>query len=141
VYAVDVAYGIIDWRLRQDPRVVLMERTNARALKAGSFPEPVSMVVVDVSFISLRAILPAVRAAAPAADVVALFKPQFEVGRERVGKGGVVRDPAVVERALEAFERWSPEAGYQAVGRTPAGLAGSQGNREVFVHLRAEPPR
>ena len=141
VYAVDVAYGIIDWRLRQDPRVVLMERTNARTLAEGSFPEPVSLSVVDVSFISLQAILPAVRAAAPAADVVALFKPQFEVGREHVGKGGVVRDPAVVERALDAFERWCSEARYQPAGRVAAGLPGPHGNREVFVHLRPEPPR
>jgi 23S rRNA (cytidine1920-2'-O)/16S rRNA (cytidine1409-2'-O)-methyltransferase len=141
VYAVDVAYGIIDWRLRQDPRVVLMERTNARALAKGSFPEPVSLVVVDVSFITLQAILPAVRAAAPDADVVALFKPQFEVGREHVGKGGVVRDPELVEHALEEFERWCPQAGYQPVGRAAAGLPGPHGNREVFVRLRPEPPR
>src|SRR5206468_8828731 len=98
VYAVDVGRGLLHWRLRQDPRVVVIERTNARDLE--SFPEPVSLVVIDVSFIGLEKVLPAVRRAASAAEVVALFKPQFEVGRAEVGKGGIVRDQAAVKRAL-----------------------------------------
>src|SRR5579864_7064313 len=92
VYALDVGRGLLHWRLRQDPRVVVIERVNARDLD--SFPEPVSLVVADLSFISLEKVLPAVRQAAPEADVIALFKPQFEVGRSEVGKGGVVRDVA-----------------------------------------------
>src|SRR5437868_8670443 len=101
VYAVAVGRGLIHWRLRQDSRVVLMERVNARDLE--SFSEPVSLVAIDVSFISLEKVLPAVRRAAPGAEVVALFKPQFEVGRKDVGKGGIVRDQAALEEALDRF--------------------------------------
>lgn len=135
VYAIDVAHGIIDWRLRQDSRVVLMERLNARELAAGSFPEPVELVTVDVSFIGLEKVLPAIREAAPAAAVVALFKPQFEVGREQVGKGGVVRDEAVVEQALRAFEGWCGANSYQVQGRAAAGVKGAEGNQEWFLRL------
>src|SRR4030081_1418229 len=92
VYAIDVGRGLLHWRLRQDPRVVVIERVNARDLE--SFPEPIDLVVIDVSFISLEKVLPAIRNAAPSAEVVALFKPQFEVGRTEVGKGGIVRDAA-----------------------------------------------
>lgn len=100
VYAIDVGYGQLDWRLRNDPRVVVMERTNARYLE--SLPEPVDLVTVDVSFISLGLILPmAVRWLKPGGRVVALIKPQFEAGRREVGKGGVVRDPQVHRRVLE----------------------------------------
>ncbi|RLC56795.1 MAG: TlyA family rRNA (cytidine-2'-O)-methyltransferase, partial [Chloroflexota bacterium] len=100
VYAIDVGYGQLDWRLRNDPRVVVMERTNARYLE--SLPEPVDLVTVDVSFISLGLILPmAVRWLKPGGQVVALIKPQFEAGRREVGKGGVVRDPQVHRRVLE----------------------------------------
>ena len=133
VYAVDVGRGLIHWRLRQDPRVVLMERTNARDLT--NFPETVDLVVVDVSFIGLEKVLPAVRTAAPAAEVVALFKPQFQVGRNEVGKGGVVRDQDVVNRALHLFEEWCSANGYEVRGRAPSALPGADGNRELFVHL------
>lgn len=136
VYAVDVGRGLIHWRLRQDPRVVLMERINARELE--SFPEPVSLVVVDVSFIGLEKVLPAVRRAAPAAEVVALFKPQFQVGRAEVGKGGIVRDQAAVEAALGRFRAWCFANGYEVVAETASEVAGAEGNREVFVHLRPE---
>ena len=96
VYAVDVGHGQLDWRLRNDPRVVVLERTNARYLTAEQVPEPVDLVVCDASFIGLQTILPAPMAlAGPRAGLVALIKPQFEVGRDRVGKGGVVRDPAL----------------------------------------------
>jgi 23S rRNA (cytidine1920-2'-O)/16S rRNA (cytidine1409-2'-O)-methyltransferase len=137
VYAVDVGRGLLHWRLRQDPRVVLLERVNARDLE--SFPEPISLVVVDVSFISLQKVLPAVRRAAPRGEVVALFKPQFEVGRAEVGKGGIVRDQAAVEAALARFRDWCEANGYRVRAQAPSELAGAEGNREIFVHL--EPVR
>jgi len=133
VYAIDVGRGLLDWRLRQDPRVVLMEKVNARHLEA--LPEPVSLVVMDVSFISLEKVLPAVRVAAPEAQVVALFKPQFEVGRSEVGKGGVVRDEGVVAAALGRFALWATLHGYEVKAQSPSEVAGADGNREVFVHL------
>jgi len=133
VYAVDVGRGLMHWRLRQDPRVVLMERVNARELE--SFPEPVSLVVIDVSFISLDKVLPAVRRAAPDAEVVALFKPQFEVGRGEVGKGGIVRDQSAIGAALDRFRDWCAANGFQVIDQVPSEVAGAEGNREVFVHL------
>ena len=137
VYAVDVGRGLLNWRLRQDPRVVVIERTNARDLEA--FPEPVSLVVIDVSFIGLEKVLPAVRRAASEAEVVALFKPQFEVGRAEVGKGGIVRDQAAVERARNAFRESSVAGGYLVEGEALSEVAGAEGNREIFFHLRPEP--
>lgn len=133
VYAVDVGRGLLHWRLRQDPRVVVIERQNARELE--SFPEPIGLVVVDVSFISLEKVLPAIRRAAPDAEVVALFKPQFEVGRADVGKGGIVRSEAAVEAALSRFRAWCEGNGYRIVADAPSELPGAEGNREIFVHL------
>ncbi len=133
VYAVDVGRGLLHWRLRQDPRVVVIERQNARDLE--SFPEPVSLVVVDVSFISLEKVLPAIRRAAAGAEVVALFKPQFEVGRAEVGKGGIVRSEEAVAAALERFRAWCAANEYVVVADAPSEVAGSEGNREIFVHL------
>src|SRR6267143_2651085 len=101
VFAIDVGRGLLDWRLRQDPRVVVIVRVNARELE--SFPEPVSLIVVDVSFISLEKVLPALRQAGPTAELVVLFKPQFEVGRTEVGKGGIVRDAGVIGAAALKF--------------------------------------
>ena len=101
VYAIDVGRGLLHWRLRSDPRVVVIERVNARELE--TLPEPVSLFVVDISFIGLEKVLPALRRVAPGAEVVALFKPQFQVGRAEVGKGGIVRDPAAVERRSSDF--------------------------------------
>jgi len=138
VYAVDVGRGLMHWRLREDPRVVLIERTNARELE--SFPEPVTLVVIDVSFISLEKVLPAIHRAAPNAEVVALFKPQFEVGRADVGKGGIVRDEAVVARALASFRAWAPAHGYELVAESPSEVAGAEGNREIFVQLEPSRP-
>ncbi len=110
VYAIDVGYGQLDWKLRQDPRVVVMERTNARYLE--SLPEAVSFVSIDVSFISLKLILPAVKKwITPDADIVALIKPQFEAGRKQVGKGGIVKDPAVHGQVLTDLLTWSQENG------------------------------
>ena len=133
VYAVDVGRGLLHWRLRQDPRVVVIERVNARDLD--SFPEPVSLVVVDVSFISLEKVLPAIRRSAPEAEVVALFKPQFEVGRAEVGKGGIVRSDAAVQSALARFRAWCASNGYRVDGEAASEVAGAEGNREIFVHL------
>jgi 23S rRNA (cytidine1920-2'-O)/16S rRNA (cytidine1409-2'-O)-methyltransferase len=133
VYAIDVGRGLLHWRLRQDPRVVVIERVNARTLE--SLPEPVSLVVMDLSFISLEKVLPAIRLAAPDAEVVALFKPQFEVGRADVGKGGVVRDPLVVAAALERFAGWTGDHGYVLKAQAPSEVEGKEGNHEIFVHL------
>jgi 23S rRNA (cytidine1920-2'-O)/16S rRNA (cytidine1409-2'-O)-methyltransferase len=134
VYALDVGRGLLHWRIREDPRVVVIERVNARDLE--SFPEPIDLVVIDVSFISLEKVLPAIRNAAPSAEVVALFKPQFEVGRTEVGKGGIVRDTAVIEKALDRFRKWCAANGYVVKADAPSEVAGAEGNREIFVHLR-----
>lgn len=133
VFAIDVGRGLIHWRLRQDPRVVVIERVNARDLD--SFPEPVSLVVIDVSFISLEKVLPALRRAGPEAQVVALFKPQFEVGKAEVGKGGIVRDRGAVEAALQRFRDWCQANGYRVVGESASEITGAQGNQEFFLHL------
>jgi 23S rRNA (cytidine1920-2'-O)/16S rRNA (cytidine1409-2'-O)-methyltransferase len=137
VYAVDVGRGLLHWRLRQDPRVVPMERVNARTLT--SFPEPVSLLTVDVSFIGLEKVLPALRRAAPGAEAVVLFKPQFQVPRGQVGKGGVVRDPAAVAAALEGFRGWCAENGLRVLREAPSTLAGAAGNREWLLHLEFAP--
>ncbi|HVD00986.1 MAG TPA: TlyA family RNA methyltransferase [Candidatus Dormibacteraeota bacterium] len=136
VFAVDVGRGLIEWRLRQDPRVTLLERTNARSLE--SFPEPVSLVVIDVSFIGLEKVLPAILRAAPRAEVLALFKPQFQVGREEVGKGGIVRDRDAVTAARTRFEDWCRGNGYAVAGHALAGVTGADGNQEHFYRLEPE---
>jgi len=133
VYAIDVGRGLLQWRLRQDPRVVVIERVNARGLDA--FPEPVSLIVIDVSFIGLEKVLPALRGAAPAAEVVALFKPQFQVGRAEVGKGGIVKDQAAIDAALGRFRSWCAGNGYDIRAEAPSELAGADGNREIFLDL------
>jgi 23S rRNA (cytidine1920-2'-O)/16S rRNA (cytidine1409-2'-O)-methyltransferase len=133
VYAIDVGRGLLHWRLRQDPRVVVIERVNARDLD--TFPEPISLIVVDVSFIGLEKILPAVRRAAPDAEVVALFKPQFQVGRSEVGKGGIVRDQAAIDGALARFRDWCSRNGYAVIAEAPSEVTGAEGNQEIFVHL------
>ena len=133
VYAIDVGRGLIHWRLRQDPRVVVIERVNARELDA--FPEPVSLIVIDISFISLEKVLPAMRQAGPNAGVIALFKPQFEVGRAEVGKGGVVRDAGAIEAATLKFRAWCESNGYTVAAEAASEVAGAEGNREIFFHL------
>jgi 23S rRNA (cytidine1920-2'-O)/16S rRNA (cytidine1409-2'-O)-methyltransferase len=133
VYAIDVGRGLIHWRLRQDPRVVVIERVNARDLEA--FAEPVRLIVVDVSFISVEKVLPALRKAAPDAEVVVLFKPQFEVGRTEVGKGGIVRDAVAIESALQRFRDWCTGNGYGVAGEAASEVTGAAGNREFFLHL------
>jgi 23S rRNA (cytidine1920-2'-O)/16S rRNA (cytidine1409-2'-O)-methyltransferase len=137
VIALDVAYGELHWTLRNDPRVTVVERSNARSLQPAELPFAPDLVVADVSFISLRKVLPAVlAAAAPEFDCLALVKPQFEVGRERVGKGGVVREAADRRAALvevAAFAR--DELGAAVLGFASSELPGPAGNRESFVWL------
>jgi 23S rRNA (cytidine1920-2'-O)/16S rRNA (cytidine1409-2'-O)-methyltransferase len=137
VVALDVAYGELHWTLRNDPRVTVIERSNARSLAPGELPFAPDLFVADVSFISLRKVLPAVlAAAAPRFDCLALVKPQFEVGRERVGKGGVVRSADDRREALvgvAAFAR--DELGAAVLGFASSGLPGPAGNRESFVWL------
>ncbi|OLC12011.1 MAG: TlyA family rRNA (cytidine-2'-O)-methyltransferase [Candidatus Rokubacteria bacterium 13_1_40CM_69_27] len=136
VYAVDVGTGQLDARLRRDPRVVVMEQTNARALDPRIFPEHPSLGVIDVAFISLEKVLPAVFGVlSPRADVITLVKPQFEVGRELVGKGGVVRDPALHRQAVGRLARYSVLRGWHVLGVTASPLRGPKGNREFFLHL------
>jgi 23S rRNA (cytidine1920-2'-O)/16S rRNA (cytidine1409-2'-O)-methyltransferase len=136
VVAVDVGYGQLDLALRRDPRVAVRERTNARHLPADMLPGPVDLVVVDVSFISATQILPRLRERAPAAALLVLVKPQFEVGRGRVGKGGVVRDPALRRQAVDDVAACARELGYAEAGRAESRLPGPKGNREVFLWLR-----
>jgi 23S rRNA (cytidine1920-2'-O)/16S rRNA (cytidine1409-2'-O)-methyltransferase len=135
VVAVDVGYGQLDWGLRQDPRVDVMERTNARHLRAEHLPYPPELATVDVSFISLTKVLPAIASClAPGGDVVALVKPQFELRPERVGKGGVVRDLTDRRDAVVAVARAAREIGLGVLGLAPSGVAGPKGNLETFVH-------
>jgi 23S rRNA (cytidine1920-2'-O)/16S rRNA (cytidine1409-2'-O)-methyltransferase len=138
VYAVDVGHGQLDWRLRNDPRVVVLERINARHLSRDLISELIDLVVCDASFISLELALPAaLRLTRPGAGLVALIKPQFEVGKGRVGKGGVVRDPALHEEVCAAIARWLDEAqGWQVQGITPSPITGPKGNREFLIAAR-----
>ena len=138
VYAVDVGHGQLHWRLRNDPRVVVLERTNARHLSRSLISEPIDLVVCDASFISLRLVLPAaLQLTHPGARLVALIKPQFEVGKGRVGKGGVVRDPALHEQVCAEVARWLEEAeGWQVHGLTPSPITGPKGNREFLIAAR-----
>jgi 23S rRNA (cytidine1920-2'-O)/16S rRNA (cytidine1409-2'-O)-methyltransferase len=137
VVALDVAYGELSWALRADPRVTVLERRNARAVVPADLPYAPGLIVIDVSFISLTKVLPAVLAcAAPRYDCLAMIKPQFEVGRERVGKGGVVRDPQARRDALIAVGRAAQALGTAVAGYAGSGLPGPKGNRETFVWLR-----
>jgi 23S rRNA (cytidine1920-2'-O)/16S rRNA (cytidine1409-2'-O)-methyltransferase len=137
VIALDVAYGELHWRLRNDERVTVIERRNARALRPDELPHAPDLIVADVSFISLTKVLPAVvAAAAPRFDLLAMVKPQFEVGRERVGKGGVVRSPDDRRSALLAVGRHAmTELGASVLGYASSGLPGPAGNRETFVWI------
>lgn len=135
VYAVDVGEGQLDWRLRNDPRVVVLEKTNARHLTATQIPDAIGCVVCDASFIGLQTVLPAALALAqPGAWAVALIKPQFEVGRERVGKGGVVRDPALHDEVCARIrDWWSGLPGWRVLGIEPSPILGPEGNREFLI--------
>jgi 23S rRNA (cytidine1920-2'-O)/16S rRNA (cytidine1409-2'-O)-methyltransferase len=135
VHAIDVGKGQLEWRLRQDPRVVVHEGVNAR--EGVPVDEPVDIVVADVSFISLRlALPPALVKLRETGDVVALVKPQFEAGRDAVGKGGVVRDPPARAAAVVAVAKDLEARGFGVLAVTPSPIAGREGNREIFVHAR-----
>jgi 23S rRNA (cytidine1920-2'-O)/16S rRNA (cytidine1409-2'-O)-methyltransferase len=135
VVAVDVGYGQLDLRLRDDPRVRLLERTNARYLDPTDIPEAIELVTVDVSFISVTLLLPRLVEIAPAAEWLVLVKPQFEVGRERVGKGGVVRDDADRAAAVLRVREAAEALGYELRGQAESRLPGPKGNREVFLWM------
>jgi len=137
VFAVDVGRGQLAWRLRQDPRVVNLERTDVRAL--GALPEPAGLAAVDVSFISLRLVLPPIGALLAArAPVLALVKPQFEAGRGRVGRGGIVRDHGVHRAVLEHLATWLADHGWCVLDAAPSPITGAAGNREFWLSLRRQ---
>jgi len=138
VYAVDVGYGQLAAKLRSDPRVVLLERVNARHLSRAEVPEPVDLVVCDASFIGLEVVLPGPLAlTAASAGLVALIKPQFEVGKGRVGKGGVVRDPALRREVCERIVAWlDAQPGWRVEGLTESPILGADGNQEFLVYAR-----
>jgi len=141
VIALDVAYGQLDWGLRQDPRIEVVERTNARHLGPDDLPYAAELVTVDVSFISLAKVLPAItRCLAPGGEALTLVKPQFELGRERVGKGGVVRDAAARREAIVSAARAAGELGLHVLGFARAGLPGPKGNRETFMWCALDRP-
>lgn len=135
VYAVDVGHGQLAWKLRGDERVVVMEKTNARHLTAEQIPDPIDMVVCDASFIGLETVLPAaLNLTAPGAHLIALIKPQFEVGKGRVGKGGVVRDPDLHKEVCERIEAWLGALdGWTVLGVTESPIKGPEGNIEFLI--------
>src|SRR5262245_46673379 len=137
VIALDVGHGQLDWKLRNDPRVVVREHVNARSLTANDVPPAVDIVTIDVSFISLRYIFPSLPPfLAKPADVIALVKPQFEAGREEVGRGGLVTDPSVHDATITRAAEAAAAAGLVRHGMTPSPITGATGNREFFLHLR-----
>jgi 23S rRNA (cytidine1920-2'-O)/16S rRNA (cytidine1409-2'-O)-methyltransferase len=144
VYAIDVGYGQLAWSLRQDPRVVVLERHNARNMDLGLVPEPCDLAVIDVSFISLTLVLPRVvellgaapAGTAPGKPIIALIKPQFEVGRDQVGKGGVVRDAAVRRSAVDKVRAWAAAHGLDAGPDVESPITGPAGNVEYLLLLR-----
>ena len=135
VFAVDVGHGQLAWKLRNDPRVVVLERTNARHLTGTEVPEPIDLVTCDASFIGLETVLPAPLAlTAPGARLVALIKPQFEVGKGQVGTGGVVRDPELHEAVCARVEAWlGAQAGWRVLGLTESPILGPEGNKEFLI--------
>ena len=136
VFAVDVGYGQLDWKLRNDPRVKVHEKTNIRYLELAALPRPAELATIDVSFISLKLVLPAVkRLLVPGGEIIALIKPQFEVGKGKVGKGGVVRAPAEHSRVIEEIKDAAARLGYAARGVVESPLLGPKGNKEFFLHL------
>src|ERR1043166_1108452 len=137
VYAVDVGQGQLAWKIRHDPRVVVREKVNARFLSREHVPELIDLCVIDVSFISLTLILPRAFELIRATRVVlALIKPQFELQRHDVGRGGVVRDPALHEKAQQKIVSFAKDAGYQPIGLVPSTITGADGNQEFFICLR-----
>ncbi|MBI2985768.1 MAG: TlyA family RNA methyltransferase [Deltaproteobacteria bacterium] len=137
VYAVDVGYGQLDWKLRNDPRVVVLEKRNIRYLEAHELPEPPQLATIDVSFISLRLVLPRVKGLLTSnGAILALIKPQFEVGKGKVGKGGVVRSHEEQLRVVEEIREAAVSLKMEVAGVTESPLLGPKGNREFFIYLR-----
>ena len=137
VFAIDVGYGQLDWKIRSDPRVVVMERTNVRYVTPEQLGEPLDLSVVDVSFISLRIVLPVIKTflKETSGQVLCLIKPQFEAGKEKVGKKGVVRDPNVHKEVLDDFVSLTKEIGFHILGLTFSPVKGPEGNIEFLAHL------
>ena len=136
VYSVDVGYGQLAWELRQDPRIVVMERTNARYLTKENFAEPINLAVIDASFISLKLLIPPLLPFfRENISILALIKPQFEVGRGKVGKGGVVRDPALHQEVIGEIINFCTTLELKSCGVTPSPILGPKGNKEFLVHL------
>ena len=137
VFAIDVGYGQLDWKIRSDPRVVVMERTNVRYVTREQLGEPLDLSVVDVSFISLRIVLPVIKTflKEQSGQVLCLIKPQFEAGKDKVGKKGVVRDPAVHKEVLDDFVALTKEIGFKILGLTFSPVKGPEGNIEFLAHL------
>ena len=137
VYAVDVGYGQLAWKLRNDERVINLERTNLRYVTAEQIPEALDMAVMDVSFISIKLVLPAVKALLkPGADLVCLIKPQFEAGRDEVGKKGVVRDAKVHEEVVQGILEFAPSIGLSVMGLDFSPIKGPEGNIEYICHMK-----
>jgi len=141
VFAIDVGYGQLDWKIRSDPRVVVMERTNVRYVTPEQLGEPLDLSVVDVSFISLKIVLPVIKTfLKPTGQVLCLIKPQFEAGKEKVGKKGVVRDPEVHKEVLDMFVALADELGFNILGLTFSPVKGPEGNIEFLGHLSLDKP-
>ena len=144
VYAIDVGYGQLAWSLRQDPRVVVLERTNVRAMDLALVPEPCDLAVIDVSFISLTLVLPRIaellQHGPTPKSIVALVKPQFEAGREHIARGGVVRDEAVRLAVVDKIKAWATDNGFEAGDHVESPITGPAGNVEYLLHLRCQRP-
>ncbi len=139
VFAIDVGYGQLDWKIRSDPRVVVMERTNVRYVTPEDLGEPLDLSVVDVSFISLRIVLPVIKTfLKPTGQVLCLIKPQFEAGKEKVGKKGVIRDPAIHQEVLDNFVELTQQIGFTILGLTFSPVKGPEGNIEFLAHLTVD---
>lgn len=140
VYAIDVGYGQLAWKLRQDPRVVVMDRVNARYLQA--LPEPIDLIVIDVSFISLEHMLRVAQTLLKpnAGKIVALIKPQFEAGKNQVGRGGIIRDPKVHQAVQDKIVRFAESLGLTVGGIIPSPIVGTEGNVEFLIHLSNDTP-
>ena len=136
VFAIDVGYGQLDWKIRSDPRVVVMERTNIRYVTPEQLGEPLDLSVIDVSFISLKIVLPTIKTLLkPTGQVLCLIKPQFEAGKDKVGKKGVVRDPATHQEVLDSFVSLAHDQGFKILGLTFSPVKGPEGNTEFLGHL------
>ena len=141
VYAVDVGYGLLAWKLRQDERVVLHERTNARYLTDQHIPEPLDLAVLDASFISLQTLLPPLLPLfGPMVRIMALVKPQFELAQDKVGDGGIVREGALHQEAIESVKQFAGEIGLHCQGETASPICGAKGNQEFLLYFTAADP-